>query len=394
MMRIMPDLENREALNILLIEDDEDDYVLIRDLLTDIPTRHHNVEWVPTYDEGFQALKRGGWEVCLIDYRLGANSGLELLEEARMLDLRTPIILLTGQGDFDVDMKAMESGVSDYLVKDDLNAPLLERSIRYTIEREKARKALQKSRDDLEQRVLERTEELAAANEALKLSHEKLKFFAYSVAHDLKNPALSLHGLTVRLYEHYGELLDKKGKTYCSQILNASKQIASLVDQINVFIESKESPINIEVVDLKEIFGLLREEFSDQIITRELSWSEPDRLPAVRADRLCMIRVFRNLVDNAIKYGGDDLKKIKFGHTDGDDFHIFSVSDDGRGIKGDDSESIFGPFEREVSSNGVEGSGMGLAIVKETAERHRGKVWAESGSDKGVDVFISISKSL
>ena len=107
---------NRE-IRILLIEDDEDDYVLTRDLLADSRRTRFGLDWVTSFDEALAAMGKGEHDVYLVDYRLGQHDGLEVLREARAAGCLRPIILLTGQGDGDVDIAAMKAGAADYLVK-------------------------------------------------------------------------------------------------------------------------------------------------------------------------------------------------------------------------------------------------------------------------------------
>jgi PAS domain S-box-containing protein len=267
---------------------------------------------------------------------------------------------------------------------------------------------LRKHRDHLEELVDERTTKLKRINESLLLaikerkqaegelkeSSERIKLFAYSVSHDLKIPVIGIYGLTKLLHKHYSEILDEKGKRYCDQVLKASEQIAALVEQINVYISTKETPLSIEKIKLKEILRMVREEFSTQLNIRQISWREPKDLPDVNADRLSILRVLRNLVDNALKYGGDDLSEIKIGYRETDEYHILSVKDDGFGLKEEDTKKIFRVFMRKRTSKGIEGTGLGLAIVKEIAEQHKGKAWVEPGQKKGITFYISISKYL
>jgi signal transduction histidine kinase len=276
------------------------------------------------------------------------------------------------------------------------------------IERNRADEALWKARGELERRVEERTSELVIANdnlnqeiqdrtraeEALKKSSEKIKLFAYSVSHDLKNPAIGIYGLTKLLHKNYSDILDNKGKNYCDQILRAAEQIAALVEMINVYISTKEAQLNFERVKLKELLQMTREEFSTQLNIRQIKWLEPENPPEIKIDRLSIVRVLRNLVDNALKYGGDDLSEIKIGYKETDEFHILSVKDDGVGIKDEDAKKIFGLFQRQETSIGIEGAGLGLAIVKDIVEQHRGKVWVEPGPEKGITIYISISRYL
>jgi PAS domain S-box-containing protein len=230
--------------------------------------------------------------------------------------------------------------------------------------------------------------------EALKDSSEKIKLFAYSVSHDLKGPTIGIHGVTRLLHKHYWDVLDEKGRNHCDVILKASEQIAELVEQINEYISTKEAPVTIEKVRLKEILQIVRDEFSTQLNISQIKWSEPECLPEINANRLCILRVLRNLIDNALKYGGENLSQIKIGYKECDDFHNLSVTDDGIGLQKEDSEKIFGMFMRKKTSVGIQGIGLGLAIVKEIAERHRGKVWVEPGPKKGTSFYISISRYL
>jgi PAS domain S-box-containing protein len=145
-------------IRIMLIDDDEDDYIITRDLLSDLNEQAGEVkedkfelDWVATYEAGLVAIEQNQHDVYLIDYRLGGRSGLELLRDAIKRGCSAPLILLTGQGDRVVDIEAMKAGAADYLVKGQMDAPLLERSIRYAIERKRAAEALRASEERLHQ---------------------------------------------------------------------------------------------------------------------------------------------------------------------------------------------------------------------------------------------------
>jgi PAS domain S-box-containing protein len=120
---------------VLLVEDDEDDYVLIRDLLAQISDRTFALDWVSTFDAGLAAVGAGRHDIYLFDYRLGGDSGLDLLRVLQSAGLRAPIILLTAQGDRSVDTAAMEAGAADYLVKGEMTAASLERALRHASDR-------------------------------------------------------------------------------------------------------------------------------------------------------------------------------------------------------------------------------------------------------------------
>jgi PAS domain S-box-containing protein len=160
---------DKDYLRILLIEDDEGDYVLVRELLSEIKFANFSLDWAQTYQEGFKELCRADHDAYLLDYRLGARNGLELIREALGAGCDKPIIFLTGQGGHSVDMGAMQSGAADYLVKAQLTSDMLERSIRYSIARKDAERELKNYRNHLEDLVKERTEQLLAANEKLRV---------------------------------------------------------------------------------------------------------------------------------------------------------------------------------------------------------------------------------
>jgi predicted signal transduction protein with EAL and GGDEF domain len=128
---------NKEHIKVLLVEDDEDDYILTEDLLSHSERIAFEVEWVSSYEDALEGVRQNNYDICLFDYRLGSHSGMDLLREAIAEGCTAPIILLTGQGDGEIDIEALQAGAMDYLTKAEINAQLLERSIRYAIERKK-----------------------------------------------------------------------------------------------------------------------------------------------------------------------------------------------------------------------------------------------------------------
>ena len=130
--------QNNSPMKLLLVDDDEDDYILTRDLLGDITGAKFQLDWAASYAAGIKAILQREHDVYFVDYRLGGKSGLDLIQEVISMGCEAPLILLTGQGGPEVDMDAMKAGAADYLVKGRIDAELLERSIRYSLERRKA----------------------------------------------------------------------------------------------------------------------------------------------------------------------------------------------------------------------------------------------------------------
>ena len=176
------------------------------------------------------------------------------------------------------------------------------------------------------------------------MSSEEIKHFAYSVSHDLKNPSIAIHGLTRLLTRNCDELLDERGKHYCQQILRSSEQIASLVEMINIYMSTKETVLRLDTINLADLVVMIREEFAVPLNIRQIELIDSQPLPEIRADRIALLRVLRNLVDNALKYGGDSLTRIVVGYSENEDHHIISVSDDGVGLTEEESQDVFGSF--------------------------------------------------
>jgi PAS domain S-box-containing protein len=137
--------ETARPVRVLLIEDDEDDYLLTREMLEEAPGVRYRIDWESHYENGLDRVSGDSYDVCLVDFRLGGRDGLDLLRAAVGRGVQTPMIILTGQGDRETDLRAMEAGAADFLVKDRLDADALDRSIRYAMERARLKRALLES---------------------------------------------------------------------------------------------------------------------------------------------------------------------------------------------------------------------------------------------------------
>ncbi len=131
-------MDDRE-LKILLADDDQDDYLITRDLLIGIQTMRFQLDWVPTYRAALQAIEQNNHDLYFFDYHLGEGDGLDLLSKALSHGCEAPIILLTGLDDWETDTRAIKAGAADYLVKGQFNSKHLERSIRHAMERKRTK---------------------------------------------------------------------------------------------------------------------------------------------------------------------------------------------------------------------------------------------------------------
>ena len=123
---------------ILLIEDDEEDFILLKKHLTRIANARYELLWQPSYEQGLGQLLTGRYDLCFLDYRLGEHNGIELIAEVRQRGCKLPIVLLTGADGSELDIQALQAGADDYINKGHLQGDLLHRVIRYAIERRKA----------------------------------------------------------------------------------------------------------------------------------------------------------------------------------------------------------------------------------------------------------------
>lgn len=231
-----------------------------------------------------------------------------------------------------------------------------------------------------------------ASENLVREQSEKIQLFAYSVAHDLKNPIIAIHALAKILNKRHSDHLDEKCHQYCAQIEKSAEQVSVLVDQINAFISSKEQPLTIEPLNFLEICNIVREENEHRLREKGIQWSEPRQIDPLLADKMVVLRILRNLVDNALKYGGENLKSITISLEDSAKFHIIQVTNDGNPITPEACRNIFQRYKRQCTDSKVEGTGLGLAIVRELVGLHGGQAWAESDGKRGATFSFTIAK--
>ncbi len=169
---------------VLLIDDDEDDYILTKEIFNEIPHREiYKLSWINNYEEGINAMLKSHYDIYLVDYRLGKHTGIDLLHEAIKSNVAEPIIILTGKGDDKVDNDALQIGAADYLIKDEINPYSIERSLRYALKHTQGLKALKESENKF-RIIFERSKEpfiiLDAHRKIRDINNAGLTFFNYS----------------------------------------------------------------------------------------------------------------------------------------------------------------------------------------------------------------------
>jgi len=178
----------KETIRILLIEDDEDDVLLTKEYLAEVPTYLFDVSWEPEVPMAHRRMVEEKYDVFLIDYRLGEQNGLDLVKFIQQKGVLTPAIILTGQGDLKVDIDASSYGASDYLVKTELNASMLERSIRYALSQSKIIRELDEKEKKYRSLFERSIDPIFLATDKFKIidvNDSFLKYFGYSDLRDL-----------------------------------------------------------------------------------------------------------------------------------------------------------------------------------------------------------------
>ena len=221
---------------------------------------------------------------------------------------------------------------------------------------------------------------------------EAVQFFAYTACHDMKSPATGVHGLARMLAQRAGDSLDDKGRAIIGQIERAAQRIEDLANEVNAYIRAKEAPIKPEELDLGELLEGIAGEMAGRLEAQQVTLELPEGPMRLKADRGALTRALTNLVDNALKYGGPELSKVRVTCRREGDYHVFKVSDDGVGLPPDLAEKCFTLFKRAQTSQGTEGTGLGLAIVREIACRHGGGAWLDTHQPQGACFCFSLAQ--
>jgi signal transduction histidine kinase len=395
----------KDSLKILLIEDDEDDYILTKEIINEIPVNVYKLEWASNYEEGLNAMKSNSFDVFLLDYRLGKDSGLDLLKKMNFVVESGPIILLTGQGDRELDFEALEAGASDFLVKANLNPDLLDRSIRYAIQQFKTIRQLRKKEDELQQLnanlevlVQNRTAELNYANNELKKAFEierelsQLKGKLVSMAsHEFKTP-LSTILSSISLVERYTELDDIEKRTkHIDRIKSAVNNLNNILNDF-LSLEKLESGFM-----ARELVTINVSEFIQSIIDELNSLLQQDQViefshkgkSEILADKHTLKNILINLLSNAVKYSSEGKEIILKTHCLPDALKI-EVTDYGIGIPTEDKAHMFERFFRASNAINYQGTGLGLTIVKRYLDLLGGSIRFDSELNKGTSFFVHL----
>ncbi|MBI1896048.1 MAG: HAMP domain-containing protein [Acidobacteria bacterium] len=277
-------------------------------------------------------------------------------------------------------------------------------------ERVQAQDALRRAHNELEERVRERTAELAqtnqalareiservraeealqGANAALQRSNEDLKQFAYAVSHDLQEPLRMVSNFTGLLQKRYSERLDEPGREFMQYAIEGATRMQAMIRDLLAYSRTMN-------VDEHQITRVDCNEALDKALLNLETAIEENRahidagpLPVVRAAEVAMVQLLQNLVGNAIKYRSEEPPHIRIFCSKVAGEWRFGVQDNGIGIAAEYQARIFGLFKR-LHTNKYPGTGIGLAICSRIVQRYGGRMWVESQDGRGSTFFFTL----
>lgn len=368
---------DREIVKVLLIEDDPDDVLLLRQMLAEAEDNRFDLECADRLQAGLDRLAQGGIHVVLLDLSLPDSQGLDTLVTVHARALGVPLVVLTGLDDEMLAIEAVREGAQDYLVKGQIDSNLLARSIRYAIERNGLLEELKR-----------------AQQKQLKMKNQ----FLSHISHELRSPLTAIRQFVTILLDGLAGDLSPEQREYLEIALRNANQLRAMIDELLDVTRAQTGKLTVEPQRISlaklivETFEALQTSAAEKGI--KLSLSLPDDLPPAYADPYRVRQILLNLIENGIKHTEEKGKITVRVQVSTEDPHYLYVEviDTGCGISPEESERIFKPlYQIENTSNTArKGLGLGLYICKDLVSRQGGRIWVESQLGRGSTFFFTL----
>lgn len=398
-----------KEIKVLMIDDDKDDFILIREMLAEIKYHTYTINWIDNYQEGLAKVISNEYDVYLVDYNLGVNSGLDLVLEAKRLGCVSPFIIHTGQNDIGIDAKVMAAGAVDFLVKGAFSAAVLDRSLRYAVSNFRQLKENIRLNADLEKRVSDRTiileeaiKELNIAKDEVAVSLKKEKElselksrFVSMASHEFRTPLATILS-SLSLIESYSA--NNNREMQAKHVVRIKRTIMNLTDILNDVLSISKLEDGgfvscIENINVKLLLSDIVKDFSQilkkgQSIVHNHSGSDVSF-----TDKKFLRQIIVNLISNAVKFSLEEGIVELSSYISTSRIEI-RIKDHGIGISKEDKIHLFEPFFRGSNATNIEGTGLGLSIVLKYVEMLNGSIEFESELDKGTQFSINLPNHL
>ncbi len=366
-------------INILSIEDSNAEVRLLREFLKQA-NQNFNLVSVKRLQEALEQLDRHCFDVILLDLTLPDSVGLASLESLLQKAPQIPIVVLTNTNDDRTAIEAVRKGAQDYLVKRQVNPKSLIRSLYYAIERKQSQGAL-------ETKIEQTTAQLLKAQEIDRLRSE----FIAMLSHDFRNPINSIL-LSTGLLAKKEHLLSKEKKTaHFQTIRSALKNMDRLLEEILLIGKADSGKLECQLTSLnvREFCNCLVEDLEFDADNKEIQIILECELTLeeIKCDRNLLQHIFGNLLTNAIKYSPRN-SKIFFRVSNSQNELIFQIQDCGIGIPPHEQKQLFEPFFRASNVGIIQGTGLGLTIVKKCVDVLGGQISLTSELDAGTTFTV------